>query len=268
MRSNISDGAVRIVAGLCAIALLASACTSGGAEEPSSSDGPDLFGGTLRLAIVHARQLNDPAVLDPARPYNPFSGIDPELMRCCLVRTLLSYSGLAAEEGGTELRPDLASSLPTVSRDGLTWTFRLKSGIRYAPPLGEVEITAADVARGIRRTAAVEVSEEKYATYYSVIQGYDAFARGETDTISGLEIVDDHTLRVHLTEVANDFGYRMALPGSAPIPPTPGDAASPLGVAEGHDDGYGPYLIASGPYMVQGAGQLDPRGRPRSSIGC
>jgi peptide/nickel transport system substrate-binding protein len=266
MRTNKSDCAARIVAGFFAIAVLASACTSGGAEEAPSSDGADLFGGTLRLAIVRGRLLSEPAFLDPARPYNPFNGIDPELMRCCLARTLLSYSGLAVEEGGTELRPDLASAMPTVSRDGLTWTFRLKGGIHYAPPLEEVEITAADVARGIRRTAAVEVSEGEYAPYFSVIQGYDAFARGETDTIAGLEIVDAYTLRVHLIEVVNDFGYRMALPGSAPIPPAPGDATSPLGVAEGHDDGYGPYLIASGPYIVQGAGQLDPWKSPAEQL--
>ena len=34
-------------------------------------------------------------------------------------------------------------------------------------------------------------------------------------------------------------------------------------MAEGHDDGYGPYLIASGPYMLQGAETLDPS-RPSS----
>jgi ABC-type transport system substrate-binding protein len=255
--------AVRILAGLCVAGFLASACTFRGGAELSNSDASDLFGGTLRLALViSSHSLDDPAFLDPARPYDPFFRIDSELMRCCLVRTLLSYSGLPAEEGGTELRPDFASAMPTVSGDGLTWTFRLKHGIHYAPPLEEVEITAADVARAIRRTASAEASEGAYATYYSVIQGYDAFARGGTDTIPGLETVDDHTLRVHLTEVANDFGYRMALPGSAPIPPAPGDAASPLGVAEGHDDGYGRYLVGSGPYMVLGAPQLDPSEPP------
>jgi peptide/nickel transport system substrate-binding protein len=251
-----------------ALTLVASGCTLGSASEPSGSERPALFGGTLRLALVaKPSQLDDPAILDPARPYNVFGRIDPELMRCCLVRTLLSYSGLATEEGGTELRPDLASGMPEVSRDGLTWTFRLKQGIHYAPPLEELEITAADVARGIRRTAVADVSpggEEggRYSTYHSVIQGYDGFAQGETDTISGLEVVDDHTLRVHLTEVTNDFGHRLALPGSAPIPPSPRDARAALGVAKGHDEGYGPYLVASGPYMVQGAAQLDPSKPP------
>jgi ABC-type transport system substrate-binding protein len=245
------------------LATLAWACTSGGGTEPPTDDKPALVGGTLRLALVASpSQLEDPGILDPARPYDPFGRIDPELMRCCLLRTLLSYSGLPVEEGGTELRPDLAAAMPEVSEDGLTWTFRLKRGIHYAPPLEEAEITAADIARAIRRTAAAEISGGTYSTYYSVIQGYEGFAAGTTDTISGLEVVDDHTLRVHLTEVTSDFGYRVALPASAPIPPSPRDPTAPLGTADGHDGGYGPYLVASGPYMVQGAMQLDPSRSP------
>jgi len=206
--------------------------------------------------------LADPAFLDPARPFDPWDEMDPELMRCCLVRTLLSYKGAPADEGGTELHPDLASGMPDVSKDRLTWTFHLRDGIRYAPPLQADEITAADIARGIQRTAAAAVSGGTYSAYFSVIQGYGAFAAGRTDTIPGLEIVDALTLRIHLTEVTNDFGYRMALPGSGPIPPNPWDPTAPLGVAQGHDRGYGPYLVASGPYMVRGAEQLDPSEPP------
>ncbi len=65
-----------------------------------------------------------------------------ELFRCCLLRTLMSYNGQPTSEGGAELRPDLADGLPEVSPDGLTWTFRLKPGIRYAPPFADREIVA------------------------------------------------------------------------------------------------------------------------------
>ncbi len=244
-------------------------CSFGGAETPAGQTRPALAGGTLRVALfLSYRNLEDRMLFDPATPYDPFYRIDPEILRCCLVRTLLSYNGLPTEEGGTELRPDLAAAMPELSRDRLTWTFRLKEGLRYAPPLDDVEITAADIVRGIERTARVGVSDGTYSTYYSVIQGYDAFARGQTDSIPGLEVVDDHTLAVHLTEVTNDLGYRLALPGSAPIPASPRDPGAPYGVADGHDDGYGPYLIASGPYMIQGADRLEPgkptAGQPRS----
>jgi peptide/nickel transport system substrate-binding protein len=85
------------------------------------------------------------------------------LFRCCFVRTLLSSTGRPTEEGGTVLRPDLAAELPEVSPDGLSWTFRLKQGLRYEPPLEGVEITAPDVLRAIQRTAAAQVAEGSYA---------------------------------------------------------------------------------------------------------
>jgi ABC-type transport system substrate-binding protein len=247
------------IAVIVALSLAGTTCSLGGAESPPGSTGPALAGGTLHLALrAKYQDLEDDTTLDPAAPYDPSYRIGPEILRCCLVRTLLSYSGLPTERGGTELRPDLASAMPKLSQDRLTWTFRLRRGLHYAPPLDEVEITAADIVRGIERTATVGVSDGTYSSYYSVIQGYDAFARGETDSIPGLEVVDDHTLGVHLTEVTNDLGYRMALPGSAPIPPSPRDPDAPYGAADGHGKGYGPYLIASGPYMIQGADRLAP----------
>lgn len=213
------------------------------------------------MAIVPEPRLEGPASLDPQQPYDVFS-FDMELFRCCLLRTLLSYNGRPIEEGGAILRPDIAAEAPGVSRDGLTWTFRLKEGLRYAPPLADVEITAADFIRAIQRSARAPVAAGAYARYYSVIQGFDAYAAREADSIAGLEVVDEHTLRVRLTEVTNDLGYRMALPASAPIPPSPTDPTAPFGVSRGHDDGYGPYLIASGPYMHKGAERLDPAEQP------
>ena len=53
-----------------------------------------------------------------------------------LLRTLLSYTGRTTAEGGAELQPDIASALPEISSDGLTYTFTLKSGINYGDRSG------------------------------------------------------------------------------------------------------------------------------------
>jgi peptide/nickel transport system substrate-binding protein len=226
-----------------------------------------LRGGTLRIAAPGlAPALRDPAFLDPQRPFDALS-FEPELFRCCLVRTLYSYSGRATEEGGTVPRPDLAAAMPQVSRDGLTWTIRLKPGIRYAPPLEDVEITAADVVRAIERAATADVGAGAYQAFFGVIQGYGGYASGEADTISGLEVLGPHTLRVDLSETTNDLAYRLAMPASAPIPPSPADPAAAFGTAYGHGDGYGPYLVASGPYMLEGADRLDPSLPPADQPG-
>ena len=87
------------------------------------------------------------------------------LARGCLhglLRTLLSYRGAPTDQGGTILHPDLAASLPTVSAEGRTWTFRVKSGLHYAPPLNQVEITARDIIRALERAANLKASAGGY----------------------------------------------------------------------------------------------------------
>src|SRR4030095_13604992 len=93
---------------------------------------------------------------------------------------------------------------------------------------------------------------------YSVIEGVRAFADGQASTISGLETSDQNALRVHLTDVTSDLGYPFALPATAPIPPSPTGPSAPFGVATGHDDRYGRFLVPSGPYMIEGSEDLDP----------
>src|SRR5205823_6663787 len=46
-------------------------------------------------------------------------------------------------------------------------------------------------------------------------------------------------------------------PEAAPIPPNPSDPGARFGVAEGHVGDYGHFLVASGPFMFEGAPKLD-----------
>jgi len=243
------------------VLLTVAACA--GVEE---EDRGPTSGGTLRLGLATWATVFSygDLELDPQATYY----FDRwELFRCCLLRTLLSYNGRTTEGGGAALRPDLAASMPDLSPDGLRWTFRLKPGIHYAPPLQEVEVTAGDIIRAIERTltpAPPAVSSLTgstlgvYAFYYlGVIEGTERFASGEADTIAGLQAPDDQTLVVRLTQPVGDLGYRFSLPASAPIPPNPHDSSARLGAAEGHEDGYGRFLVASGPYMFEGSEGLE-----------
>jgi peptide/nickel transport system substrate-binding protein len=234
------------------LALTASAC--GGGEQPEASGpsagGETPVGGTLKLALLSDVQ----EAFDPQKEYYSVAW---EIYRCCLVRTLLSYNGKTTAEGGAEVQPDLAAAMPESSADGLTWTFTLKPGITYAPPLDDVEVTAQDFVRAMEREACGECATGGYNFYYSAIEGFDAFAAGEADSISGLEAPDDATLIVTTSAPTGDLPYRMAMPAAAPIPPLPGDPQARMGVATGHDDNYGRFLIGTGPYMFEGTEQLD-----------
>jgi len=237
-------------------AFTAVACPGGGDDAAGGSSPPldARSGGTLRVVIPRhfASPLSREAALDPQRDWWNDSF---ELFRCCLLRTLLAHPGLPTEEGGSQLHPDLAAEMPKVSNDGLTWTFRLKAGIRYGPPLKDREVVAADIIRALEREAAV-ATRDTYAFYYSVIEGFDAMVAGDADSISGLEAPDDATLIVHLTQPAGDLANLFAMPATAPIPPSPTEPSARLGVAEGIDE-YGRFLIATGPYMIAGSDDLD-----------
>ncbi|MGH2597422.1 MAG: ABC transporter substrate-binding protein [Actinomycetota bacterium] len=199
--------------------------------------------------------------LNIASPLSTGPALDPqtdwwsdsfEVFRCCLLRTLLAYPGLPTKDGGATLHPDLAAQMPTISSDGLTWTFHLKKDIVYGPPFQDSRVVAADIIRALEREATKSAS---YAFYYSIIEGFDARVRGEADSISGLEAPDDFTLVVHLTHPAGDLGDLFAMPATAPIPLGPSGSAG-LGWAAGVH-GYGRYLVATGPYMIEGSQDLD-----------
>jgi peptide/nickel transport system substrate-binding protein len=220
---------------------------TGGETGTTGTTGSDLAGGTLRMA-----QLSDvTAAFDPQKEYY---SVTWEYYRCCLLRTLMSYKGVPTDQGGTEVFPDLAASDPTQSDDGLTWTFTLKTGINYGDPFTDTPITAGDFVRAIERTANPKANVGGYSFYYSVIEGFDDFAAGEADSISGMVALDDQTVAITTTSPTGDIPYRFAMPTTAPIPPN-GEAR--LGAAEGHDKDYGRYLVASGPYQFQGAAEMD-----------
>src|SRR5260370_12570414 len=155
------------------LAFVTSGCTPTSAGELATSSSQS--GGVLRVAMPtwHGSELLEPTpradVLDPQVQ----TWLDSaELFRCCLLRTLFSYAGRPARDGGAELHPDLALKLPEVSTDGLTWTFRIRPGIKYAPPMQGTEITAADFVRALQREAHVP---NRQAWVYSVIAGFDQY---------------------------------------------------------------------------------------------
>ena len=218
-------------------------------------------GGTLRVAMV------DPAYqgFDPQASYTQSQF---ELLRCCLVRTLMTYRGLPNFEG-TQPVPDLATGHPSMSTDGTTWTFHLRRGIRYAPPMQDVEVTAGDIVRALLRAGTDDPGGGPGAQYLGSIEGFSEYARGDAETIAGVSTPDDHTLQIRQTSSDRSIEHLFAMPFTSPIPPLPGDPDAVLGVATGHPfastfkggppqaDGYGPFLVSTGPYMVEGAEDLD-----------
>jgi peptide/nickel transport system substrate-binding protein len=164
-----------------------------------------------------------------------------------LVRTLIGYNHVAGSPGNIVV-PDLATNLGTVSKDGLTYTFHLKDGIKFGPPLNR-EITSKDVLYAFERLGNPKLIPG-YAFYYEVIKGFKAFEAGTAKVISGITTPDPKTIVFKLTVPTGDFRYRLTMPATGPIPPEVGSCFTA-------PNEYGRYVISSGPYMIAGSDKLD-----------
>ena len=242
----------RVRVGAIAVIIVATTCTSGGGgvESDPQADASPLQGGTLRLAVP---DLGTWVMYSFGPALDPLVGGSPELFRCCLVRTLYSYNGKPGDEGGGEARPDRAVGMPRVASDGLTWTFRLQQGLFYAPPFDDTPIVSRDLIRALERTARLDTQ----FGCFMPIRGCEEYASGAADSIVGLEARDDRTLVVQLEQVTSDLAYRFSFSAAAPIP---------AGASEGHDEDYERFVVASGPYMVEGADRIDFSAPPDAQV--
>ena len=99
---------------LCMCVLLVSSCTSNQVSNPSAS-----ASGNGRITIGTTAK---PRTLDPADAY--------ELSSLSLVYNMSDRLYTYAP-GSTELKPELATALPTVSDDGLTYTIPIREGVLF-----------------------------------------------------------------------------------------------------------------------------------------
>jgi len=150
----------------------------------------------------------------------------------------------------TNPEPDLADGTPQVSKDGKTTTVKLKSGIKYGPPLDDRTVKSADIKYAMERCFLPQVGNGYASVYYSDIEGVDDFTSGKADEISGIQTPDDATLVIKTTKpvgvIAN--GNALALPCTTPVPKD---------YAQKYDKGkastYGEHVVATGPYMIEGS---------------
>jgi peptide/nickel transport system substrate-binding protein len=226
-----------------AAALGAAVACSGGESGSPRTNAPVEKGGVYRVGYQGTFGFTDG--FDPSGEYlNTAWGIYSNL----LVRTLVGYNHRAGPEGN-ELVPDLATKVPQPTDGGLTYTFHMKRGVEFGPPLSR-EITSADIVYSMERIANKNVAAQ-YGFYYTpVIEGMRDFASGKEDSISGIETPDDKTIVFHLTEPTGDFLYRMAMAATGPIPREVGHCFEQAGQ-------YGRYVISSGPYMIEGSDDMN-----------
>jgi peptide/nickel transport system substrate-binding protein len=208
----------------------------GGAAASLAADGDGLWlavgasatehrGGTLTVAS----RTKAPTSLDPALAY------DTIIWQILTITNdgLLAYKKVAGPDGAT-LVPDLASALPQVSEDGLTYRFPLREGIRYST--GDL-VRSEDFRHGLERAISLEPAA---AGLFRAIDGADACSKDPSSCdLSDSIIVDDASVTLHLARPDTDLPFKLALPFASPVP-----VATPV-----EDQGLDP-VPGTGPYMI------------------
>lgn len=136
-----------------------------------------------------------------------------------------------------EVEPLLLTSLPTVSEDGLTYSFELKSGVKFHDG---TELTANDVKYTFERLFKLKSQTDSY-TY---IVGAQDIIDDKATELTGLEVQDDTHFTITLTQVYSSF-VRMLCQFYASIYPAAACEAA------GDNWGIGTDFIGTGPFKIE-----------------
>jgi peptide/nickel transport system substrate-binding protein len=187
-------------------------------------------------------------VLEQAPPGHPALPTDPAVAYYSLTWQMLSMTndGLvgyrrAGGLAGDQLVPDLATALPAPADDGITYTFRLRGGIRYST--GAL-VRPEDFRRAIERVFTLDKQLNPYIPpEYAGIAGAAQCEHtpGPCDLASGIAADDrTDTVTFHLTAPDPAFLYKLAFSWAYAVPA--GTPDHPLSAAQ---------LPATGPYLTQ-----------------
>jgi len=158
--------------------------------------------------VISGYSRDELLVLDGGETDNPAEN-DPATARSS-GGFYLVFSGLVNYDASMNLTPDLAESWD-VSDDGLVYTFHLspKAVFHNMRP-----VTAADVVYSWERAADPATASDTVMTYMGDILGMRERHTGKADHISGLKIIDAHTLQVTLEKPVPYFLLKLTYPTS------------------------------------------------------
>ncbi|HZX04190.1 ABC transporter substrate-binding protein [Kribbella sp.] len=214
---------------LVAVASIALAACSNGGNTPSGSStaGTPVTGGTLNMLGT-----GDVDYMDPNVSYYSIGYLNLRMWS----RQLFTYP---ADPGSDNTKPvaDLATDIPTaanggISSDGLTYTIKIRPGAKWSTTPAR-PVTAADLVRGVKRTANPQQPFGGIPDFANLLVGYKAFADGfakapktvagikdyiEKTPLPGVVAKDDTTVVFKLTQPATYFVDMLTLPAFSPAP--------------------------------------------------
>lgn len=170
---------------------------------------------------------DDIVTLDPAIGY--------DWVNWSMIKSLFSRL-MDYKPGTSELMPSLAESYE-ISKDGLTYTFKLRKGVKFH---NGREVVAGDVKYSIERTNDPK-TESPGAGFYDMIAGMAEYKAGKAKEVKGIKVLDPYTVQFTLSRPDATFLHVLALNFSSVVPKEAVDKA-------GKDFGKQP--VGSGAFMM------------------
>jgi len=192
----------------------------------------DTKGGTLRFA-----NSGDWDSLDPADTYYAYSWNFIRLYG----RSLVMFASAPGKDG-SKLVPDLAETLGVPTDGGKTWTYKLRTGVKYEDGTA---VTSKDVKYAVERSLDKDTFPNG-PTYFNDaldLQGYTSPYKDTTPGKLGLKAIDtpdDQTIVFHLKNPFSGFDYFAQLPSTIPV-----QQAKDTGTK------YKEHVVSTGPYKFQ-----------------
>ncbi len=223
---------VALVAAVSTLSMIGlAACGGGSGTTPGTgstggSSAQPVKGGTLNML-----GSGDVDYMDPNISYYSIGYLALRIWS----RQLFTYP--AVEGQVFKAAPDIAESLPTIgngiSADGLTYTIKIRNGVKWDTQPAR-QVTAADFVRGIKRTCNPVQPFGGLPDYEDLIKGMTQFCDGfakitdksakgiadyiEKTDLPGVVAKDDLTLEFTLTHPASFFTDMLTMPAFSAAP--------------------------------------------------
>ena len=222
-RLTLSVAMLLVGAGLLAASAVAG--TSGSAGPQASDAGDARVGGTLKHSLTV-----DIDYVDPALWYY----VPSWTIAYSTSAMLMNYPHAPAPRG-SRLVPEVAQGFPRISRNGLVYSFRLKSTYRLS---NGQRVTAQSFANALNRALNRRMSSPAQP-FIEDIAGAQAVIAGRAQRASGIT-ARGNTLTIRLTKRSPDLLARLAMPFFAAQP------AMPI-----NSEGVSAPVHGAGPYYIR-----------------
>ncbi|MFF4900760.1 ABC transporter substrate-binding protein [Streptomyces sp. NPDC001068] len=239
--------ALAAIAAIGSATLLVAGCSKADDNKDSNGGGSSAAANAATTGVVNASdkkggtltyELSD--VPDSFDPGNTYYAYMYNLSRL-YARPLMTFQPGPGSKGNT-LVPDLAASKGVPSDGGKTWTYKLRTGLKYQDGTA---ITSKDVKYAVERSNfARDVLSLGPNYFQQFLVGGDKYKGPYKDKsakgLSSIETPDDTTIVFHLKQAFQEFDYLVSAPQTAPVP-------------QAKDNGvdYVKNIVSSGSYQFQ-----------------